>query len=490
MATFEQVIQGFTTLVDQRITTKNTVESVDPVDVGGSIDELAQLLIPYINSINNFNVFGGAPDPLNSQGVEFDMYFQFLVNDLVIWKKYSGIWIKKTQGGLGYSIVDGNINLQASVSLMVATVSSGSWGIDNTIYNKATQTQYTIDNADANFDRIDAIFAGDSDNDVILQTGVASSTPTEPVTPVDSVVVAFIYVPSLASGNLPYITDNNLTPPNPQLADPYIFTQASLTQPDGTSGNTILPFTVTNGQVPLGLKIVNTANGSVRVVNGYEALNGSTAGFYNEFFLNPDGTPAAQTMTVIVYGLSTTPPTPTPVLPTITFQPQNATIIQFDTMTLMVAANNAVSYQWYKNGVLISGATSSTYTKVFFQSGDAGNYNVVVTNADGSTPSNNAIITYDEGDAVINQTNQKSTGGGATGRNVTFIVNGNSYVLAPSTPKFFASNSIVSLNIKQSGSDSLTYVNGAITQPILGGNVDNIISTFDFTEYMLVFNDN
>jgi gliding motility-associated-like protein len=61
--------------------------------------------------------------------------------------------------------------------------------------------------------------------------------------------------------------------------------------------------------------------------------------------------------------------------------------------TLTVAANNAQTYQWYKNNVVITGETSSTYTKLVAAS-DAGTYKVIISNACGySLTSNNAILT-------------------------------------------------------------------------------------------------
>jgi len=60
---------------------------------------------------------------------------------------------------------------------------------------------------------------------------------------------------------------------------------------------------------------------------------------------------------------------------------------------LSVTANNANSYQWYKNGVAIANETASTYTKSITAL-DAGTYKVVISNACGYTlTSNNAILT-------------------------------------------------------------------------------------------------
>ena len=51
------------------------------------------------------------------------------------------------------------------------------------------------------------------------------------------------------------------------------------------------------------------------------------------------------------------------------------------------------TYQWQKNGVNISGATSSTFTISAVSLNDVGTYTLKVTNAAGSAVSNNAVIT-------------------------------------------------------------------------------------------------
>ncbi|WP_312999648.1 hypothetical protein [Leclercia sp.] len=54
-----------------------------------------------------------------------------------------------------------------------------------------------------------------------------------------------------------------------------------------------------------------------------------------------------------------------------------ATVATGGTLTLTVAATDAYSWQWYKGGVAISGATGATYTKANVTSADAGSYYAV-----------------------------------------------------------------------------------------------------------------
>ena len=55
------------------------------------------------------------------------------------------------------------------------------------------------------------------------------------------------------------------------------------------------------------------------------------------------------------------------------------------------------SYQWYKDGSILTGATNSTYAISSFQAANAGTYYSVVSNSAGSTTSDNAVLTLDTG---------------------------------------------------------------------------------------------
>ncbi|RBL92792.1 PQQ-dependent sugar dehydrogenase [Chitinophaga flava] len=80
--------------------------------------------------------------------------------------------------------------------------------------------------------------------------------------------------------------------------------------------------------------------------------------------------------------------------PAITTQPQPVTVPQGQTATfsITVVANPAPTYQWRKNGVNISGATTATYAIANVQPADTGLYSVVVTNSAGSVTSSNARL--------------------------------------------------------------------------------------------------
>ena len=89
---------------------------------------------------------------------------------------------------------------------------------------------------------------------------------------------------------------------------------------------------------------------------------------------------------VVVSGTCTASVTSSPViltvntLPEITGQPASATICIGQSQTFSVTATGtAITYQWRKEGVNISGATSSTYDIASVTTGDAGSYDVVVS---------------------------------------------------------------------------------------------------------------
>jgi photosystem II stability/assembly factor-like uncharacterized protein len=81
--------------------------------------------------------------------------------------------------------------------------------------------------------------------------------------------------------------------------------------------------------------------------------------------------------------------------PTITTQPVSQTVCVGApvTFTVVAAGTGPLSYQWYKDGIPIPGATASSYSIPSVTPGDAGNYHVVVTNECGSAASNVMVLT-------------------------------------------------------------------------------------------------
>ena len=101
--------------------------------------------------------------------------------------------------------------------------------------------------------------------------------------------------------------------------------------------------------------------------------------------------------------------------PIITSQPANQTVNAGQTATFSVTATGAgtLTYQWYKGGSAIGGATSSTYTTPATVSGDSGSvFTVTVTNAGGTVTSNPATLTVNTAPVIVTPpANQTVTAG-------------------------------------------------------------------------------
>lgn len=82
--------------------------------------------------------------------------------------------------------------------------------------------------------------------------------------------------------------------------------------------------------------------------------------------------------------------------PKITIQPQSTSGLEGESLALSVTATGTapLSFQWYKEGEPIPGATSDTLEILFLLEADAGTYRVEVSNAFGKTVSADAIISF------------------------------------------------------------------------------------------------
>jgi hypothetical protein len=81
--------------------------------------------------------------------------------------------------------------------------------------------------------------------------------------------------------------------------------------------------------------------------------------------------------------------------PSVTAQPvASVSMNQFGTLTLTVTAagQGPLTYQWYKNGTEITGATAATFTKTGTSPADAGTYHAVITGECGTVQSENSVV--------------------------------------------------------------------------------------------------
>jgi len=106
---------------------------------------------------------------------------------------------------------------------------------------------------------------------------------------------------------------------------------------------------------------------------------------------------------------------------TITTQPQSQTLSEGATLSLNVGAGGfpAPTYQWRKEGIPISGATASSYTKMGVIETDAGTYDVVISNVVGEVTSSPAGLTVNVAPSITAQPKAKTI---IEGANTSFSV--------------------------------------------------------------------
>ncbi|HEY6505062.1 MAG TPA: immunoglobulin domain-containing protein [Chitinophagaceae bacterium] len=108
--------------------------------------------------------------------------------------------------------------------------------------------------------------------------------------------------------------------------------------------------------------------------------------------------------------------------PVITVQPVSQTICTGSNVTFSVTATGtSLTYQWRKGGVNISGATSSSFAINGVVSGDAGNYDVVITGVCPPSPGTSSLVTLtvNTPPAITTQPVSQTV---CAGTNVTFSV--------------------------------------------------------------------
>lgn len=116
--------------------------------------------------------------------------------------------------------------------------------------------------------------------------------------------------------------------------------------------------------------------------------------------------------------------TATPVVPTITTQPQSQTVIAGQTVTFTVTATGTgpLSYQWQKGNSAISGAMASSYSITNVQNSNAGAYSVKVTNSVGAILSDSAVLTVTAAAVAPSINTQPQSQTMTAGQNVTLSV--------------------------------------------------------------------
>ena len=109
--------------------------------------------------------------------------------------------------------------------------------------------------------------------------------------------------------------------------------------------------------------------------------------------------------------------------PIIAVQPIGISVLKKDTaiFAVVVVSLTTTTYQWYKDGDKINGATSAVLTLNNVGNGQAGNYKVQVKNSSGSVWSSNALLVVLNSQTLYKITgcSKKSTGFQLSSSNIT-----------------------------------------------------------------------
>jgi len=204
MTGFEATKTSRNDAVNTDIVGKDTVNSIDPADVGNNIIENLNALTPFIEAINNFTFYNGTANPNDANGVEGDVYQQTNGgSSITIWRKTTTNWVIQDVLPLGITFQNGiitGLRTQLFLDTLSVNVTSGSWAIGNVIYSKAIPTVINYDAPEVGSDRIDTIYA-DTNGDILYLAGSPSGSPVKPTLPVDTIEVDSIYVPADGTGS-------------------------------------------------------------------------------------------------------------------------------------------------------------------------------------------------------------------------------------------------------------------------------------------------
>ena len=117
--------------------------------------------------------------------------------------------------------------------------------------------------------------------------------------------------------------------------------------------------------------------GAVNPTLTLSSVTAADAGNYDVVVTNPMGTVTSSLAQLTV--------ATAPTAPVVTSRPASRAVLVGGSTTLTVAASGAPTptYQWRKNGAAIANATGASLTLTNVQTGDAGDYDVVVSNSSG-----------------------------------------------------------------------------------------------------------
>lgn len=161
--------------------------------------------------------------------------------------------------------------------------------------------------------------------------------------------------------------------------------------PDGSNRSAEAPFTVAYAGNSVVVAVNQQTGGGVwkKIASSRPFLPG-TSGYVRL----ANGTGEASTQNVMADAVRFTYVAAIPA-PVVGASPQSQSVCPGSTVNFSLTMNGAgpFSYQWRKTSVALAGATASSLALVGVTNGNAGNYDVVVTNVSGATTSGVAVLT-------------------------------------------------------------------------------------------------
>lgn len=85
-------------------------------------------------------------------------------------------------------------------------------------------------------------------------------------------------------------------------------------------------------------------------------------------------------------------------------------------MTVVASGSSTLTYQWRKNGVNVTGATSATLSLGSVTATDSGTYNVRISNSAGSVVSDNSVLSVEASPVIVEQPAPQYVSEGASAR--------------------------------------------------------------------------
>ena len=294
-------------------------------------------------------------------------------------------------------------------------------------------------------------------------SGATSTSYTTPVTTTSDSGSTFVVIVSNSAGTA---TSNAATlTVNPAPVAPAITTQPA--NQTVTAGQTATFAVTATGTATLtyqwqknGANISGATSASYTTPATSTSDSGST---FKVVVTNSAGTATSNSATLTVNAAV--------VAPSITTQPVNQTVTAGQTATFSVVAGGTapLNYQWQKNGVSISGATSSSFTTSATTTSDSGStFVVVVSNSAGTATSNAATLTVTPAPVAPTITTQPANQTVTAGQTATFSVVANG--TTPLSYQWQKNGANIS------GATSSTYTTPATTSADNGATFDVIIS--------------